>query len=46
MKYKEHLIDFHEFATGDAETTEYEAPYAAVILAKDDKIWHFFKNVF
>ncbi len=42
-KFKNYLADFKEFASSNSETGNYEAPYAAIIPAKNDKIWYYIK---
>lgn len=44
QKFKKHLIDFEEFAKSRAESSNYEAPIAAVIPPPNDKIWNFVKK--
>jgi hypothetical protein len=41
---KPYLIDFKEYIDSKLEISNYEVPFAAVIPAKDDKIWHYIKN--
>lgn len=41
--FKQYLMDYEEFEKSGSETSNYEAPYSAIVPPPKDKIWNYVK---